>query len=218
MEWLTLWLKKIILLVLLAAFLDLILPNSSLQRYVKMVMGLIILLTILSPVFTLFNLSQEELALRLDRYQEQWNKPADEEWKRMASRLLGHRDQQVQEYVEKQVESAVRSHVQETFGVELRSVEVKIDSGNPDHPVIRQVELVLEDEPRANGAPLQPVEPIGITRQERSPGTGEQAEIPAAARPESPLYRQIAESVAREWSIPPEQVFVTDDFQRAVKQ
>jgi stage III sporulation protein AF len=218
MEWLTLWLKKIILLVLLAAFLDLILPSTSLQRYVKMVMGLIILLTILSPVFTLFNLSQEELALRLGRYQEQLNKPADEEWKRIASRLLGHRDRQVQTYVETQVETAVRSHVQETFGVALRSVEVKIDNENSAKPSILRMELVVADEPEANGTLVQPIEPVVITIGERSLAPGEQADITAAARPESPLHRMIAESVAREWSMTPEQVIVTDDSRRAVKQ
>jgi stage III sporulation protein AF len=218
MEWLTLWLKKIILLVLLAAFLDLILPNTSLQRYVKMVMGLIILLTILSPVFTLFHLSQEEMALRLDRYQEQLNKPADEEWKRIASRLLSQRDRQVEAYVQTQVETAVRTHVKEAFGVALRSVEVKIDNGNPEKPTIERIELVVADEPDSEGNSIRPVEPVVIEVGERSRDSSGQADIPAAARPEHSLHRKIAESVARELSIAPEQVIVTDDSRRAVKQ
>jgi len=120
MTWLTLWLKKIILLVLLAAFLDLILPNTTLQRYVKMVMGLILLLTIISPVFSLFSLSQEDLAFRLDRYQQQLNKPADAEWKRITDKLLGQQDVQMTAYVQNQVAAGVKARVKEAYGVEVR--------------------------------------------------------------------------------------------------
>ena len=54
MEALAGWLTQIILVVLLATFVDLILPNRSMQRYVKLVVSLFILMTILSPVLQLF--------------------------------------------------------------------------------------------------------------------------------------------------------------------
>ncbi len=50
------WLKKLILLVLLAALTDLLLPNSNMQRYARMAIGLLIILTMLSPILTIFNL------------------------------------------------------------------------------------------------------------------------------------------------------------------
>ncbi|WP_309118763.1 stage III sporulation protein AF [Paenibacillus sp.] len=53
MEALTGWLKQIVLVVLLATFIDLLLPNRTMQRYVKLVVSLFILMTILSPVLQL---------------------------------------------------------------------------------------------------------------------------------------------------------------------
>ncbi len=53
MELLSLWLKKIILLILLATFVELLLPSGTMQKYVKMVMGLLLLMTFLAPVFVL---------------------------------------------------------------------------------------------------------------------------------------------------------------------
>src|SRR5690625_3662886 len=44
------WLKSIIIIILIAAFVDLILPNRSMQRYVKVVVSLFVLLTILTPI------------------------------------------------------------------------------------------------------------------------------------------------------------------------
>ncbi len=53
--WLNGWLKDIVLILLLATFVDLLIPNHSLQRYVKVVVSLIVLLTILSPVLSLLH-------------------------------------------------------------------------------------------------------------------------------------------------------------------
>ncbi|MCX7781027.1 MAG: stage III sporulation protein AF [Negativicutes bacterium] len=44
------WIKNIILIVLFASFMELLLPNSSLQRFVRVIMGLLIMLAILNPV------------------------------------------------------------------------------------------------------------------------------------------------------------------------
>ncbi|MFP3440851.1 stage III sporulation protein AF, partial [Pantoea sp. SIMBA_133] len=48
------WITNIIVLILLATVLELLLPNSSMQRYVKMVIGLMLMAVILSPILTIF--------------------------------------------------------------------------------------------------------------------------------------------------------------------
>jgi stage III sporulation protein AF len=44
------WVKYIIFVVLFASFLELLLPSSSMQRFVRVIMGLFIMLAILNPV------------------------------------------------------------------------------------------------------------------------------------------------------------------------
>ncbi|WP_425061162.1 hypothetical protein SCACP_19410 [Sporomusa carbonis] len=48
----TAWVKGIIFVVLFASFLELLLPNNSMQRFVKVIMGLFIMLAILNPVIS----------------------------------------------------------------------------------------------------------------------------------------------------------------------
>lgn len=50
MGWLSNWLQELIMIVLLATFVDMLLPNRSMERYVKLVLSLLILLTLLSPI------------------------------------------------------------------------------------------------------------------------------------------------------------------------
>jgi stage III sporulation protein AF len=47
------WLKNIILVVLFGSFLDLLLPSSGMQRFVRVILGLFILLAVLTPVIDL---------------------------------------------------------------------------------------------------------------------------------------------------------------------
>jgi stage III sporulation protein AF len=50
MEGLTGWLKHVIAVVLLAGLVDLLLPNRTMQRYVRLVAGLFIMLAVASPI------------------------------------------------------------------------------------------------------------------------------------------------------------------------
>lgn len=61
MEFITQWLANIILFILLAIVIDLLIPNTALQRYVKMVVGLLLIVIILTPLFTIFNKDLQEI-------------------------------------------------------------------------------------------------------------------------------------------------------------
>lgn len=221
MTWLTLWLKKIILVVLLGAFLDLVLPNTSLQRYVKMVMGLILLLTIISPVFALFSLSQDDLALRLDQYQKELDKPADEEWKRITDKLLKHQDDQVTAYVREQVSASVKESVKQAYGMDVQHIEIVMNQDNPEQPVLQRIELVVADsvaDEEAAVRPIQPIQPIEISV---NPVTAPKVDPPdqevSVQQPNS-LHAQIASDIAARWGLASNQVVVKDEFSQGERR
>lgn len=54
-DWISNWLQNIIIIVLLATFVDLLLPNTNIQKYAKFVLGLLIILTIITPIFSIFS-------------------------------------------------------------------------------------------------------------------------------------------------------------------
>ncbi|MED3498069.1 stage III sporulation protein AF [Brevibacillus agri] len=225
MTWLTLWLKKIILLVLLAAFLDLILPNTTLQRYVKMVMGLILLLTIISPVFSLFSLSQDDLALRLDRYQQELNKPASVEWKKMTDKLLGQQNEQMTAYVQAQVAAAVKAQIKADYGVEVADVAVVIEQKQQGEPTLSRMELVIgeaDSAPDQNGSqqvqPIKPITPIAPVEVTIGEAQEPKQEVEVAAREDNPLMSRMASDLAAQWGLSKEQVIIKDESREREKQ
>lgn len=53
MTWLGGWLRELILVVLMAAFVEMLLPSKSMERYARLVLSLLVLLTMLSPIISL---------------------------------------------------------------------------------------------------------------------------------------------------------------------
>lgn len=59
MEILTEMVRNIVGIVLITTFLDMILPSSNMQRFVKVVMGLFILISLLNPILNLLDKNKE---------------------------------------------------------------------------------------------------------------------------------------------------------------
>lgn len=185
---LTNWLKEIILIVLLAVFLDLILPNSTLQRYVKLVMGLLILMTMLSPVLQLLNTDFTLERISSDILREQQNARGSgwQEIEQTSQRLMDNQQQQSSRYVEQQIAALVQDRVESLYPVKVKQVEVKTDLAESQQgnavPQIASVYVVLnqtEDEesggnPGSNPAltgmkpiePVKPVDPVAVNEIE----------------------------------------------------
>ena len=56
MSFLSSWISNIIIFILLATVIDMLLPSSSLQKYTKMVIGLLLIAIIITPILSLFQL------------------------------------------------------------------------------------------------------------------------------------------------------------------
>ncbi|KAA0836488.1 MULTISPECIES: stage III sporulation protein AF [Bacillus] len=67
MEFLTEWLTNIILFILMAIVIDMLLPNSSMQKYAKMVISLLLIVVILNPIFSLFRTDPDVIFERLTK-------------------------------------------------------------------------------------------------------------------------------------------------------
>lgn len=61
MDFLTSWITNIILFILLAVIVEMLLPQTSLQKYVKMVLGLLLIIIFLTPIFKLFSVDVNDL-------------------------------------------------------------------------------------------------------------------------------------------------------------
>ncbi|MBG9793536.1 stage III sporulation protein AF [Paenibacillus dendritiformis] len=173
MQWFSQWLKEIIMVILLAAFIDLLLPNRSMQRYVKLMLSLIILLTLLSPVLRLFDSNvTAELAREWDTLLA--TSPADspegktlEQIRREGERLARAREQEALRLAGAQMEASMKEQINrallqagaagsgEGTAVQVAAVQVTLtQDARQGQPAIQRIALTLEEVPAAGeGAP-----------------------------------------------------------------
>lgn len=60
MEILTQWVTQIIIFLLLASVIDLLIPATTMKKYIRLVVGLILILIFLKPLFFMFNYDVQE--------------------------------------------------------------------------------------------------------------------------------------------------------------
>lgn len=230
-EWLSGWLKEIILVVLLAVFADMLLPNQVMQKYVKVVVSLFILLTILTPIISFltsdFNYKEIESQLSgkmTDARQDQQDMASQEQINRDAKRIQQHNEQQSISWVETRLAALIKDDLAEQGFTAVSKVEASIEmdeAGRADVTELRVFKL-QEDGNKAgrqgmNSAfiepikPIEPIEPvdieIGIDAGSTSIRKHNAEEIDRNEQ-ESAIEtnKQIRDHITKQWQIPAERI------------
>ena len=114
------WAEQIIVAVIIATLIEMILPNGNNKKYVKAVIGVYILFTIISPIFKNgMNLDFEE-----SNY-ERYFKP-DETYMAMSESLVSHNNQSVEDIYKMNLKEDMKQKLQEK-GYKAEKMEVQIE-------------------------------------------------------------------------------------------
>lgn len=128
MGWLSTWLRELIMIVLLATFVDMLLPNRSMERYVKLVLSLLILLTLLSPITKLL---RSDPVGELKRAMTAMESPSDgnvtlEQILAQGRQLQSNEQEQSLQWTARELASVMKGQIEETTGERVQSVEVQL--------------------------------------------------------------------------------------------
>ncbi len=129
MSYLAEWITNIILFILLATIIDMLLPNSSMQKYVKMVTGLILIAIILTPLFHLFSADFEKIVSSIHV------RPVDDE-KNMENLI---------ELKKKEIQASHRAYILEQMAVQMKS-EVEEELMEKYEVGVEQILLSMNEE------------------------------------------------------------------------
>jgi len=229
MDWLSDWLKNVIMVVLFAAFVDLILPGKALERYARLVLSLIILLTLLSPIIRLLtDPPEQQLAQELERQEKglppemqlesilaQADKLKDVqqsqslEWagselaRVMKEEIAAETGEAVQEV--EVVLAATRAEGNSYTGADIRSVDVKLNA--PSEAAVSE-EGAEEKEPIG----VTPVESIEVNIESGTTDNKGRAEPPQGREAVSKEYKareaQIIKYISQRWDLNPDLITI----------
>ncbi|WP_165875711.1 stage III sporulation protein AF [Hazenella coriacea] len=214
MEWLSEWLKQIVLLVLIATFIDLLLPNHSMDRYVKLVMGLLITMAILSPILSLFT---EELDITKLAFEKQGGSSADSmlplsQIEEKSEKLKQQQSQLIQKQTESSMEKMISDALQQQFTVEVMKTNVITEISPEQVQKVKRIEVVAKVKEKESipatsqevQSAIQPIESVRIGGQIMTNQGSSQDETSQTAQ-------LLVDFLTRTWHLEPDQVVVRVD-------
>ncbi|WP_460323296.1 stage III sporulation protein AF [Paenibacillus sp. YSY-4.3] len=150
MTWLADWLKDIIFVVLLATFIDLLLPNRSMERYVKLVVSLLILLTLITPVMRLFAPDAErrlEMAFMDDSGSGELQTAGTEEILRQGEQMRMQRQQEAIQWASEEAAKRMKDQIERETGQSVQRVAVRLETDKNDtEPAISAIEVYMAEQ------------------------------------------------------------------------
>lgn len=154
--------KNVAIIILLTTFLDMLLPNSTMQRFVKVVMGLFVMVAILNPILNLFEtdfeLSSWQLA-SLPQYKVETVLAKGEEMAKIQE------EQALVEYksrLEKQMEALIKLVPNIAF-VKCEVVLEPVEQIGSIGKIEKAIVWVTTGEDTSSEQFVEPVEPVYVT-------------------------------------------------------
>ncbi|MEX2461998.1 MAG: stage III sporulation protein AF [Paenibacillaceae bacterium] len=236
MEWLNGWIKELIFIILLAAFTDLLLPSHALQRYVRTVIGLFLLLVLLSPIYELFHhrwMPSQWMQATLGEptaFEEQMQPLTD--IAKQSNTLKTANQNQAKLLLELQLADSMKKGIESQNNVSVEQLQVSTKLDKNEKPSIDQVLLVLAGSRKSTDADvtpkpfehssiaaMKPISPVIIEMKSEADDTPKIEEstkeqgstnILNSTKEQSSnlLQEQVKQYIAREWQIKPSQIQV----------
>lgn len=126
MDLLIQWVTQIILFLLLAALIDLLTPSTVMKKYVRLVIGLILILIFLKPVFFLFNIDiQEALESSFSQLnqEEAGNDSLENLIELQKSEIQGTQDAYILEQMAVQLKDIAKDPLLEEYQAEITDID-----------------------------------------------------------------------------------------------
>ena len=128
MDFLTDWITNILLFILLAVVVELLLPQTSLQKYVKMVIGLLLISIILNPIFKLFSSDLEDLLKNANvLFEKDVNTNIENSIENQKIDIQADQNAYILEQTAVQLVEMTEKELMDTFNYQFRNVELIVD-------------------------------------------------------------------------------------------
>ncbi|MEQ2526133.1 stage III sporulation protein AF [Robertmurraya yapensis] len=171
MDFITEWITNIILFVLIATVIDLLLPNTSMQKYTKMVAGLLLIVIILSPILKLFSEDFETAIASIPSMNTNIDEKNMENLIDLQKKeIQASTDAYILEETAVQLKAGVEEELMEQYGLEISNIELLVDeNGQRDFPGNLQTVIVHLKEPDGEPQAVEVVKQVEINTQEPLP-------------------------------------------------
>ncbi|MGG4268318.1 stage III sporulation protein AF [Peribacillus simplex] len=146
MSFLAGWVSNIIIFVLLATVIDMLLPNSALQKYAKMVIGLLLIAIIITPILGLFNKDFDEiLSEATSEFQGQKKKDLGNLTEMKKKEIQATQGAYILKQMAVDLQAEVEEELMVDYNMKIRSIDVGVkNEEEPSADNLQNITISLE--------------------------------------------------------------------------
>jgi stage III sporulation protein AF len=126
------WLRNVVVAIILAGFLEMLLPNNELKSVTKMIMGLIVMMVLLQPLIKFFDLPQT-ISLSLPSISEPESNPQTQQIINRGLKMRADWTKGTREKNRAMLEGKIKNIIGLIDEVQLE--EIKLDFQEDDYPI-----------------------------------------------------------------------------------
>lgn len=140
MEWMSGWIQGIIIAVIISTIIEMILPEGTSKKYIKVVIGVYILFSIVSPVISEVTGNEFRVSdiLVLEKYMEKSKNSSN-----MQNQLTNQNQNQIKDIYLSSIKSDIKQKV-ENKGYQVQSLDLEIE--NDEQYTLKQLRLQVSKE------------------------------------------------------------------------
>ena len=198
MDLLASWISNIIIFILLATVIDMLLPNSALQKYSKMVIGLLLIAVIITPILRLLHTNFDDVLASATIQFEQGE-----------AQSLGN----LTESKKKEIQAAQSAYILEQMAVQLQA-EAEEELMEKYQMEIQDIEVTVKDEEKPEPENLQHITvSLSEVKEDETIEAIAKVEIDTkrALVTDDARYADVKQFLANTWSIDEEMIQIAGE-------
>lgn len=228
--WIREWLTQVILIILLASFAELLLPSQAMQRYVRVVVSLFLLLTLLTPVFELFSRQWDADTILAEAESAGMANgglgPAVKAKESLATlaavmsdaeKLKSEQAREALKLAEQKLGQEMKEGLARSAGINVRELNVTLELDKKGSPTISSVQVVLlhkEEPAQPEEGKVKPVS-VDVVKPVQISIGGSSGSVATASKPASSedstteanaLRAECVRYMEKEWQVPRERL------------
>lgn len=179
MAFLTSWISNILLFILLAVVVEMLLPKTELQKYVKMVLGLLLMTILLTPIFQLFSMDINQILKGVTENSFQNHQPLENLIENKKKEIQARQDAYILEQTAVQLKGLTEKEMMEQFDLSFVDIQIELKNNNYQIPEdIEKIKVILRKE--KNHHEISAIKEVKIDMNE--PNEGEKEDLQRIAR------------------------------------
>ena len=141
-DWFRAWSKGIVIAVIIASLIEMILPDNNSKKYIKIIIGIFVVYTIVSPVINQFSKTKLEDITKINNYIETYSKDVIED-----NKVTFKSEDAIKQIYIQNLQSSIKSKL-ETNGYIASTINITL--ANDDSYNINTIELTISKKISAN--------------------------------------------------------------------